>query len=176
LGFYGAWDTLIEAGRQLSAGASDAQIGIIFVGEGAQKARMVAAAANTPAVRFLPFRPASEIPFVLGAGDIHIVTVKRGLEGVIVPSKLYPILAAGKPVLVVSTPITDAASIITKAGCGVVVDPDDPAGVAAAIRELAAHPERVVEMGRRARAIAPDYDKLNELKKFVNAIEGDFQA
>jgi colanic acid biosynthesis glycosyl transferase WcaI len=124
----------------------------------------------------LPFRPASEIPFVLGAGDIHIVTVKRGLEGVIVPSKLYPILAAGKPVLVVSTPLTDAASIITKAGCGVVVDPDDPAGVATAIRELAAHPEHVVEMGRRARAIAPDYDKLFELKKFVNAIEGDFQA
>ena len=176
LGFYGAWDTLIEAGRQLSANENDAEIGILFVGEGAQKARMVAAAANTSAVRFLPFRPASEIPFVLGAGDIHIVTVKRGLEGVIVPSKLYPILAAGKPVLVVSTPLTDAASIITRAGCGVVVDPDDPAGVAAAIRELAAHPERVIEMGRRARAIAPEYDKLNELKKFVNAIEGDFQA
>jgi colanic acid biosynthesis glycosyl transferase WcaI len=175
LGFYGAWDTLIEAARQLSADASDAGIGIIFVGGGAQKARMVAAAANTRAVRFLPFRPAVEIPFVLGAGDIHIVTVKRGLEGVIVPSKLYPILAAGKPVLVVSTPLTDAASIITKFGCGVVVDPDDPAGVAAAIRELAAHPERVAEMGRRARAIAPDYDKLNELKKFVSAIEGDFQ-
>jgi glycosyltransferase involved in cell wall biosynthesis len=58
----------------------------------------------------------------------------------------------------------------------VVVDPDDPAGVAAAIRELAAHRERVAEMGRRARGIAADYDKLSELKKFVNAIEGDFQA
>ena len=132
--------------------------------------------ATRSAVKFLPFRPANEIPFVLGAGDIHIVTVKRGLEGVIVPSKLYPILAAGKPVLVVSTPLTDAANIITKAGCGVVVDPDDPAGVAAAIRELAADPERVAEMGNRARAIAPDYDKLTELKKFVNVIEGDFQA
>ncbi len=176
LGFYGAWDTLIEASRQLSGDANSAGLGILFVGEGAQKARIVAAAAGTSAIRFLPFRPASEIPFVLAAGDVHIVTVKRGLEGVIVPSKLYPILAAGKPVLVVSTPLTDAASIITKAGCGVVVDPDDPTGVAAAIRELAADPARVVEMGRRARAIAPDYDKLCELKKFVNAIEGDFQA
>jgi glycosyltransferase involved in cell wall biosynthesis len=175
LGFYGAWDTLIEAGRKLSADANSAGIGIVFVGDGAQKARMVAAAGDTLAVRFLPFRPASEIPFVLGAGDVHIVTVKRGLEGVIVPSKLYPILAAGKPVLAVSTPITDVAKIITKAGCGIVVDPDDPAGVAAALRDLAAHPERVAEMGQRARAIAPDYDKLTELKKFVNVIEGDFQ-
>jgi colanic acid biosynthesis glycosyl transferase WcaI len=175
LGFYGAWDTLIEAGRQLSADASGVGIGILFVGEGAQKARMVAAANGISTIKFLPFRPASEIPFVLGAGDVHIVTVKRGLEGVIVPSKLYPILAAGKPVLVVSTPLTDAASIITKAGCGVVVDPDDPAGVAAAVRELAAHPERVAAMGKCARAIAPDYDKLTELKKFVNVIEGDFK-
>lgn len=176
LGFYGAWDTLIEAARQLSTDSNSAGLGILFVGEGAQKARMVAAASDTSAIRFLPFRPASEIPFVLGSGDIHIVTVKRGLEGVIVPSKLYPILAAGKPVLVVSTPLTDAASIITKSGCGLVVDPDDPAGVAAAIRELAADPDRVNEMGRRAGAIASDYDKLSELKKFVNAIEGDFQA
>ena len=175
LGFYGAWDTLIEAARQLSADANGAGIGMVFVGEGAQKARMVASAGDTPAVRFLPFRPASEIPYVLGAGDVHIVTVKRGLEGVIVPSKLYPILAAGKPVLAVSTPITDVARIITRAGCGMVVDPDDPAGVAQAIRELAAHPERVAEMGKRARAIASDYDKLTELKKFVNVIEEDFQ-
>ena len=175
LGFYGAWDTLIEAARQLGAGQDSSGIGIVFVGEGAQKARMVSSAAENSGVRFLPFRPASEIPFVLGAADIHIVTLKRGLEGVIVPSKLYPILAAGKPVLVVSTPVTDAASIVAKAGCGMVVDPDDAAGVAAALRELAAHPERVAEMGHRARAIAPDYDKLTELRKFVNVLEGDFQ-
>jgi colanic acid biosynthesis glycosyl transferase WcaI len=175
LGFYGAWDTLIEAARQLSADQTSAGVGIVFVGEGAQKARMVSAGENISALRFLPFRPASEIPFVLGAGDIHIVTVKRGLEGVIVPSKLYPILAAGKPVLVVSAPITDAARIVTESGCGVVVDPDDPAAVAAALRELAQNPERVADMGRRARAIAPDYDKLTELRKFVNVIEGDFQ-
>ena len=175
LGFYGAWDTLIEAAQQLSVNANDAGIGMVFVGDGAQKARMAASASGATAIRFLQFRPAREIPFVLGAGDIHIVTVKRGLEGVIVPSKLYPILAAGKPVLVVSTPITDAARIITAAECGVVVNPDDPSAVAAAIRDLAAHPERVAEMGRRARAIAPDYDKLAELKKFVNVIEGDIR-
>ena len=175
LGFYGAWETLLEAARQLSADQNSARIGIVFVGEGAQKQRMVSRSAENPAVRFLPFRPATDIPLVLGAGDIHIVTVKRGLEGVIVPSKLYPILAAGKPVLVVSTPITDAACIVTKAGCGMVVDPDDPTGVATALRDLAAHPERVADMGRRARAIAPDYDKLTELAKFVKVIEGDFQ-
>jgi colanic acid biosynthesis glycosyl transferase WcaI len=171
LGFYGAWDTLLAAARMLG----DDGPGIVFVGEGAQKARMVAAANGTRGVRFLPFRPASEIPNVLAAGDIHIVTVKRGLEGVIVPSKLYPILAAGKPVLAVSTPETDVARIISDAGCGVVVDPDDPQAAAAAIRELAAHPERVADMSQRARGISPNYDKLSELKKFLNVIEGVIQ-
>ncbi|HUK31276.1 MAG TPA: glycosyltransferase family 4 protein [Candidatus Acidoferrum sp.] len=168
IGFYGAWDTLLDAARRLG----DSTSGIIFVGEGAQKARIVATAGATPAIRFLPFRPAAEIPSVLAAGDVHIITVKRGLEGVIVPSKLYPILAAGKPVLAVSTPKTDVARIITEAGCGVVVDPDDPDAVALAIQDLAAHPERVAEMAHRAAAIARNYDKFAELNCFLKVIEG----
>ncbi len=168
IGFYGAWDTLLEAARRLG----DSSSAIIFVGEGAQKARLVAAGGSTPAIRFLPFRPAADIPNVLAAGDIHVITVKRGLEGVIVPSKLYPILAAGKPVLAVSTPKTDVARIITEAGCGVVVDPDDPEAVARAIQDLATHPERVADMAHRATAIARNYDKFAELNRFLNVIEG----
>jgi glycosyltransferase involved in cell wall biosynthesis len=174
LGYYGAWDTLMEAARLLAPenrGATGGP-GIVFVGEGAEKARLSALANGTRAVRFLPFRPVSEIPQVLAAGDVHIVTVKRGLEGVIVPSKLYGILAAGKPVLVVSAPATDAARIVSDAKCGVVVDPGDAKGVANAIRDLAAHPENITEMAKRARAIAGKYDKLSELKKFLSVIEG----
>jgi len=167
LGFYGAWDTLLEAAVRLGNDG----VGMVFVGEGAQKERLVTAAHGTDAVRFFPFRPANEVPYVLSAGDIHIVTVKSGLEGVIVPSKLYPILAAGKPVLVVSSQGTDVARIVTRAACGIVVDPNDSEGVAAAIRELAANPERVVEMGRRAQAIASTYDKRTQLENFLNVIE-----
>lgn len=167
LGFYGAWDTLLAAaGRLENTGLS-----IIFVGEGAQKERLTATARGMQAVRFLPFRPANEIPYVLAAGDVHIVTVKRGLEGVIVPSKLYGILAAGKPVLAVAPPATDVARIVTAAGCGIAVDPDDPEAVAAAIRELAEQPEGVAEMGRRALAIAGTYDIDIELNQFVHIIE-----
>lgn len=167
LGFYGAWETLLQAARLLGDGG----LGIVFVGEGAESDRLKAAADNIGGVRFLPFRPASEVPFVLAAGDVHIVTVKRGLEGVIVPSKLYPILAAGKPVLVVSTPQTDAAKIVTQWNCGVVVDPDDAAAVALAITQLAADPRRLAEMGRRSRAAALEYDKAAQLQKFVTIVE-----
>lgn len=168
IGFYGAWETLLEAARRLGEDGC----GIIFVGEGAQKARLAALASGTHAVRFLPFRPANEVQQVLSAADIHIITVKRGLEGIIVPSKLYPVLAAGKPVLAVARPETDVARIITKARCGVVVDPDDPEAVAQTIRELASQPERVAEMGRRALAVAPEYDAELHLEKFVITVEG----
>ena len=76
LGFYGAWQTLISAVRMLESEG----VGLVFIGEGAMKQQVEAMAAGCNAVRFLPFFPASEVPFVLSSGDMHVVTVKRGLE------------------------------------------------------------------------------------------------
>lgn len=92
LGFYGAWQTLISGVRMLE----NEGVGLVFIGEGAMKQQVEAMAQGSRAIRFLPFRPASEIPLILSSGDAHVVTVKRGLEGVVVPSKLYPTLAAGR--------------------------------------------------------------------------------
>jgi glycosyltransferase involved in cell wall biosynthesis len=147
LGFYGAWDTLLAAARMVE----DDGIGVVFVGEGSHRDRLAAAAHGCANIRFQPFWPAEEIPFVLAAGDIHIITVRRGLEGVVVPSKLYPILAAGRPVLAVAPEESDVARIVRRTGCGLVADPDDPATVAAALREAKHHPQRLSEMARRAR-------------------------
>ena len=111
------------------------------------------------------FARRNEIPFVMAAGDVHVVTVKRGLEGVVVPSKLYPILAAGRPVLAVA--LDGNRRRAHRHASRVRRWPWIPMilrRVAAAIRELRGDPERVDEMGRRARELARDYDKLNELK------------
>jgi colanic acid biosynthesis glycosyl transferase WcaI len=168
LGFYGAWETLITAVRELEADG----VGLVFVGEGAQRARIEALARETKNVRFLPFFPANKIPSVLAAADAHVITVKRGLEGVVVPSKMYGILAAGKPILVVAAEETDAASLGAKFGFAISADPDRPEEVVAAIRLLAGDQARVQNMGRAARAVAPDYDRVKQLQKFVNIIEG----
>ncbi len=135
------------------------------------RAALESAARDLPNVKFAPFRPVEQIAQVMMAGDLHIVTVKRGLEGVVVPSKLYSILAAGRPVLVVAPAESDAARIVVESGCGVAADPDDPAAVAAAIRELRAQPVRLAEMARRARETAAKYARVDELKRFVAIIE-----
>ena len=167
LGFYGAWRTLVRAARLLAPEG----VGLVFIGEGAKKSEIEAEAAGSSAVRFLPYFPAKEIPNVLASGDMHVVTVKRGLEGVVVPSKLYPLLAAGRPILVVSSPQTDAARIVERAGCGLVADPDDPESIAEAVRSVLRAPGLLPEMSARAREIAVSYDKVKQIDAFVQIME-----
>jgi colanic acid biosynthesis glycosyl transferase WcaI len=166
IGFYGAWETLIAAARQLAGDG----IGFVFVGEGAQRAQLEAAAKGAGNIRFLPFFPGDKIPSVLAAADSHLITVKRGLEGVVVPSKMYGILAAGKPIVAVAPRETDAAALGEKLGFGVSADPDRPQEVVAVIRKLAEDPARAEKMGRAALAAAPAYDRVKELQKFVDIV------
>jgi putative colanic acid biosynthesis glycosyltransferase WcaI len=168
LGFYGAWDTLLASARELAR----ENIGLVFVGDGAQRPRLQAAAKQLANVRFLPFFPGDKIPSVLAAADAHIVTIKRGLEGVVAPSKMYGILAAGKPILALAPAETDVAQVAGEAGCGISVDPDRPEDLSRAIRALAADSQRIRDMGEAAQRIAPRYDRVNELRKFVEIVEG----
>jgi len=167
LGFYGAWDTLLAAARELESDG----IGLVFVGDGAQRARLEAVAAGSTNVRFLPFFPANKIASVLAAGDAHVITIKRGLEGVVVPSKLYGILAAGKPVVAVAPKQTDAAALGARDGYGVAADPDNPAELVALVRALLADPARLAAMGAAARVAAAQYARANECVKFVQVLE-----
>src|SRR5205823_1123075 len=158
LGFYGAWDTLIGAAATLSNDG----IGLVFVGEGAQGSQLQAGAASLRNVRFLPFFPASKIPSVLAAADAHVITIKRGLEGVVVPSKMYGILAAGKPILAVAAKDTDAASLIEQIGCGICADPDNIREVGTAMKTLASDASRLKTMGAAAQNAARRYDRVAE--------------
>jgi colanic acid biosynthesis glycosyl transferase WcaI len=167
LGFYGAWQTLISAVRMLEKEG----VGLVFIGEGAMKPQVEAMAQGCGAIRFLPFRPASEVPLVLSSGDMHVVTIKRGLEGVVVPSKLYPTLAAGRPVLGVAPEESDVARIIRRTGCGMAADPDDPTSVAEAIRRVLRDSEQLKTMARRARELSFSYDRVKQLKIFSETLE-----
>lgn len=167
LGFYGAWETLLQAASKVGGQG----IGLVFVGGGANRDKLAAQARGITNVRFVPFHPASEIPYVMAAGDVHVVTIKRGLEGVVVPSKFFGILAAGRPVLVVAPAESDAARIVTEAKCGIAVDPEEPDAVAGALRTLASNPDELSAMGTRARKAAESYARVNELSRFVRTVE-----
>jgi glycosyltransferase involved in cell wall biosynthesis len=168
LGFYGAWETIIKAAGLIENGS----VGFVFVGEGAMRPKVEASAQGLARVKFLPFRPSDQVPYVLSAGDLHLITIKHGLEGVVVPSKLYSTLAAGRPILVLAPEGSDAARVVRRLECGVVVDPDDPAAVAAIVQELAHDRKRLALMGERAFQAAGEFAREKELRHFCTVIEG----
>jgi colanic acid biosynthesis glycosyl transferase WcaI len=168
LGFYGAWDTIIAAARKLEGD----DIGFVFVGDGAERPRIESLAAGATNIRFLPFFQSRDIPSVLAAPDAHFVTVKQGLEGVVVPSKMFGILAAGKPIIAVALKETDVATLGTRHGFAICVNPANPDELAFAARLMASDPARVSAMGEAASIAAAQYSRVGELTKLVSIITG----
>jgi len=167
IGFSGAWETLVQAARLLEKEG----VGLIFVGDGALRPQLEAAAAGCRAIRFLPFRPPEEVPFVLAAGDLQVVTLRRGLEGVVVPSKMYPVFAAGRPVLAVAPEESDVARIVRRHACGLIADPDNPAAVAAAVQQACGAGPQLDAMGHRARQAAAGFNVVDQLRLFRRVVE-----
>lgn len=168
LGFYGAWDTLLAAACDLEKEG----IGFVFVGDGAEKKRLESAGAKLSNVRFLPFFPTDKISSVLAAADVHVVTVRNGLEGVVVPSKIYGILEAGKPILAVTPRECEPVILGERYGFARYASADDPRLVVHVARQLFRDADEVRRMGEAAKVAAPAYDRVRELQKFVQIIAG----
>ena len=168
LGFYGAWETLIAGAKKLAGDG----VRLVFVGDGAQRSRVEALAQGAPNIAFLPFFPGSKVPSVLAAADAHLITIKRGLEGVVVPSKLYGILAAGKPIVAVAPAETDVATLGARQGFAVRCDPDVPDQLVMAVRLLLQDESQRQRLGRAALEAAPGYDRAGEAAKFERIVAG----
>lgn len=148
VGFSQSLDLLLEAARR-NAHRDD----LVFLvnGSGSARADLEARAAGLPNVRFGDFQPAERLPDVLATGDIHVVPLKRSLARASVPSKLYSILAAGRPVLAAVDEGTEVATTVTAAGAGVAVPPEDPDAFDAGLQQLLADPAEARAMGARGR-------------------------
>ena len=132
---------------------------VLVVGTGARHAELVelAARVETDSVRFLEFQPRELLPLTLATGDVHVVGLARGLAGYVVPSRLYSVLAAGRPVIAAAEDESETAQIVREAECGVVVPPGDALRLSEAIRACRDGVHDLAGMGRRARAYAEEH-------------------
>jgi glycosyltransferase involved in cell wall biosynthesis len=121
-----------------AAGAiADAEIQLLFLGEGLKKPELEAwtAREGLTKVRFLPYQLEGEYRRILESADLGVVAIEPGLEGLAFPSKTYTMLAAGLPLLALTGPETEIVSIITEYDCGWAVNsPDELAGVLRSIQ------------------------------------------
>ena len=133
----------------------DPSIHFLFVGDGAQRAWLEerVAALGLTNVTLRPYQPLERLAASLAVPDLHLVSQKPEVTGLVVPSKLYAVLAAGRPVLFVGDTGGEIARRIVDAGCGRAFPVGAHAELAAALRDLVGAPALVAEMGQRARAL-----------------------
>jgi len=145
-------DTLVRAAtflRDLD------RLRILVVGFGARYGELTDLAERlevTDKIRFLGYQPRSRLSLSLSSADLHYVGLARGLSGYVVPSRLYGILAVGRPVLVSADADSETVRLVEEVGCGVVLPPGRPELVAGVIRDVVERRLSLEGMGERGRA------------------------
>jgi colanic acid biosynthesis glycosyl transferase WcaI len=128
---------------------------IVIAGFGARHGEMVSLVRRLEVdktVRFLPYQRRERLPFSLSSADLHVVGLARGLAGYVVPSRLYGILSAARPVIAAADEESETARIVAEVGCGLVIPPGRPELLARTIREASEGMYDLTEMGLRGRA------------------------
>ena len=159
VGFSQELETLLDAAALLR---DEPDVHVLVAGSGAAKPELTARAGSLGLgnVTFLDYRPKEELADALGAADVHVISLRRGLAGLVVPSKLYGIMAAGKPSIAAVESRSEVALVLEETDCGVRVEPGDAHGLASAIQESRRSPDRLGEMGRNARRrFEQDFDR-----------------
>lgn len=169
LGYSQSVELLIDAAREMQ---DDPRLAFVVNGGGSARSGLVERAAGLPNVTFVGLQPRERLPEVLAAADIHTVLLRAGLARSSVPSKSYSILAAGRPCVASVDPGTEIDRMVSDAGAGLTVGPDDLPAFVAALRRLAddaserramgASGRRWVEKWASPAAVAEAYEVLFE--------------
>lgn len=144
------FDAIVAAARLLR---DDPRIVFLFIGDGHGRLALEQAVAGLPNVQFRPYQPREMLGQSLTAANAHFISLRPELEGLIVPSKFYGVMAAGRPALFVGAPGGEIASLLREHQCGHTVAPDQAQALARHIAAMADDPASAAQMGRNARAL-----------------------
>jgi colanic acid biosynthesis glycosyl transferase WcaI len=154
--------------------ADQPSIQFVLVGDGANREALErqAAASQLDNVRFLPFQPRERLPEVLASADVSVVSLRPGTAGDSLPSKVFPLLASGRPIIAAVDEGSDVCRLVEHAGAGIGVPPADPRRLAEAIECLAGQPGLRDEMGRKARDYAVEhFHRRGAAERFEAALQ-----
>lgn len=174
-------DTILEAMTLLQDRGNHAppddvarRIAFVFVGGGVQRAKLTQEISRRQLtnVQVHAYQPQENLAEMLGVPDLHLVSLKPHLEGLILPSKVYGIAAAGRPMLFVGAAEGEIAQLMDRNKCGFTIEPGDAEALASRILHLASDPELCAAMGVRARAAFEDqWDKERAVERWVEVLK-----
>ena len=141
---------------------------IVLIGGGARRQELkdLARLLEVVQVRFFGYQPREVLPESLSSADIHVVGLAKGLSGYVVPSRLYGILAVGRPVIVAADAESETAQVVREAEAGVVVPPNRPDLLAAAIRRARDGELDLESMGRNGREYVSGADRVVAIGRY----------
>lgn len=158
-------DTLLEAAYRLR---HCPDIVIAVVGDGVRREALEARARaeGLDHARFLPYQPKDRLRDSFASADVFVVSLKAGLAGYIVPSKLYGILAAGRPYVAAVEKESEVAAITEKYACGLLANPGDPDDLAEKILILYHNRALARRLGENARQAALEFDRPLQVRTY----------
>jgi colanic acid biosynthesis glycosyl transferase WcaI len=142
-------EPLIEAASMLQG----EPFRFVIIGEGVKKPFLESTVRdrNLGNVQTFPFQPLERYPLVLTAADMSLVTLGTRASLASVPSKIFKMLASGRPILAIASQGTEIYHLIQAAQCGFCVEPDNADELVGTLRYAAAHREEIEAMGRHGR-------------------------
>lgn len=156
-------ETLLEAAEHLR---DTPEALVAVVGDGAAREALVVRANGLPNVRFFPYQPKETLRDSFSSADAFVVSLRPGLAGYIVPSKLYGVLAAGRPYVAAVEEASEVAAITKQYHCGLLARPGDAADLAEKIRSLYRDPALARRLGANARQAALAFDRPKQVAAY----------
>lgn len=168
----------LETVVRAAASFDDEPVKFLIIGEGDRKVDMMELAASlnveSDTLEFLPYQDLETLPYSLTSGDVSVVAVREGMNGLCVSSKLYSSLAAGQPVLVIADAESDEARIVKAHEAGIQVQPGDVQGIADAVATWRENPSLVDRQGRNARAaFERHFTKERSIDEYYRLLDQD---
>ena len=162
-------DLVLEAARR----TADPSILYVLAGEGAEKEALMKKSADERItnVLFVPNQPKSVMPDLLNLAYATVVPLKKlDLFKSALPSKMFESMASAKPI--VASVWGEAADLVERAGCGVVVAPEDPVALHQAVEKLAADPAMAQGLGEKGRRyVMEHFDRRVIAERFMTLLQ-----
>lgn len=163
-------DTLVAAATLLR---DEPGIHFLVIGAGAawREVEEAAGPSGPGNITLLPLVPREELADALACGDLSLIAFKPGMAGVSVPSRMYSVMAAARPILAVADPESELAQVVFEENIGWIVPPGDAMALAAAVRHACSNRAELEAMGARARSVAEKkYDFPQAIEAYALAL------